>query len=107
MEGELVKILKKFRDEEDPDMGSLDGKSYETLSKSECLDELKKYGIDSLELCRLGNINPLPESLCKLAYFAGVTCPASERSGTGENSEDKEPPSKKKKKAEAPTVRTF
>ena len=40
--------------------------AYETLSKAECLQMLKNHGIDGLELCRMGNINPLPEFLCKL-----------------------------------------
>ena len=72
MDAEMFKILKRYRDEEDPDMGSVGDKAYETLSKAECLEMLKDHGIDGLELCRMGNINPLPEFLCKLTFFAGL-----------------------------------
>ena len=72
---------------------------YETLSK-ECLDLLQKFSIDGLELCRLGNINPVPECLCKLVFFAGQVCPVS-RDNTAS---DGEPLRKKTKKAETPTV---
>ena len=71
----MFKILKCYRVEENPDMGSVDGKAYETLSKAECLEMLQNHGTDSLELCRMGNINPLPEFLCKLRYFAEQVCP--------------------------------
>ena len=44
-------------------MGSWDDKPYETLSKSECMEILSTYNINGLELCRIGNINPVPETL--------------------------------------------
>ena len=57
MEGELLKVLKRFRDEEDPEMGLYEDKPYETLSNAQCIQILEKHGIDALEMCRLGNIN--------------------------------------------------
>ena len=96
----MFKILKLFRDSEDPEMGTVDGKAFETLSKAECLEVISKYGVNGLELCRMGNIDPLPEFLCKLAYFTGHVCP--EAGGTGRATG--EPVKKKTKKADAPTV---
>ena len=55
----MLRILKSYRDQEDPDMGLIEDKPYETLSKKECLDLLQKFSIDGLELCRLGHINPV------------------------------------------------
>ena len=69
----MLQILERYKDIEDPDMGLLNGKAYETLSKDECLEELKKFRINGLNLCRLGNINPLPENLCKMVFFAKAT----------------------------------
>ena len=92
----MFKILRLYRDNEDPSMGEIDGKAFEVLSKAECLDIIRGHGIDGLELCRSGNIDPIPECLCKLAFFTGQVCP---KSG-GSNEE----PPKKKKKVETPTV---
>ena len=65
----MFKILKMFRDNEDPEMGYVDAKAFETLSKTECLKIINKYGINGIKLCRMGNIDPSPECLCRLAYF--------------------------------------
>ena len=46
------------------------------------------------------NIHPVPECLCKLAFFAGQVCPES-RDNTGS---DGKPLRKKLKKAETPMV---
>ena len=45
-------------------MDMVDWKAFETLSKAECLEYMRKYGINGLELCRMGNIDPVPEFLC-------------------------------------------
>ena len=66
-------------------MGSVDGKAYETLWKAECLEMLQNHGIDCLELCRMGNIKPLPKFLCKLTYFAGHVYPLAGGRGSGES----------------------
>ena len=73
----MLKILRHFRDHEDPDMGEIDGKAFEVLSKAECLDIIKRHGIDGLDLCRMGNIDPIPKLLYKLAFFTGQVCPKS------------------------------
>ena len=99
MESDLLKILTRFRDVEDPDMGSWGDKPYETLSKSECMEILSTYNINGLELCRIGNINPVPETLCKLAFFASQICE--------KNSADDQPAAKKQKKGDQSTVRKF
>ena len=57
----MFKILRMFRDTEDPEMGCVDGKAFETLSKTECLGIIKKYGVNGLELCRMGIIDPSQE----------------------------------------------
>ena len=103
----MFKILKRYTDEKDPDMGSVGDKAYETLSKAECLEMLKNHGIDGLELCRMGNINPLPECLCKLTFFAGQVCPVAGDSGSVESAKAAEPPKKKAKRVETPTVSSF
>ena len=38
MKAEMFTILKMFRDSEDPEMGTVDGKALKTLSKAECLE---------------------------------------------------------------------
>ena len=46
MEAEMFKILKMYRDTEDTEMGSVDGKAFETLSKAGCIELMKKYGVN-------------------------------------------------------------
>ena len=101
----MFKILRMFRDTEDPEMGCVDGKAFETLSKSECLDIIGKYGVNGLELCRMGNIDPSPEFLCRLAFFTGQVCP--EMGTSSEMLELGEPGRKKSRKEEKPTVSQF
>ena len=59
-----------FRNEENPEMGDLKGIPMCTLSRQEILDEAKKIKFDILETCSLGAIDPVPENLVKLFYFA-------------------------------------
>ena len=66
----MVKILEMYRDNEDPDLRVLNGRSLETLSRDETLKELENRGIDRLRLCRLGSIDPRPEFLCRLLHYA-------------------------------------
>ena len=79
----MFKVLKMYRDTEDPEMDSVDGKAFETLSNAECLELMGKYGINGLI------IDPAPEFLCKLAFFTGQECPETgswASSGWGETS---------------------
>ena len=55
-------------------MGNWGDKPFKTLSKSECIEILSTYNINRLELCQIKNINPVTETLCKLAFFATQTC---------------------------------
>ena len=41
----MLKILKMFRDSEDPEMGTVDGKAFELLLKAECLEVISGYGV--------------------------------------------------------------
>ena len=92
----MFKILKMFTDYENPETGSIDGKAFESLSKSECLKIISRHRVDRIELCRMGNIDPSPEFLCKLAYFTDQVCP--EAGGTGGTSKTGEPVKKKPKR---------
>ena len=54
----MIKILGMYRDDSDPELSERDGQALSTLTKEECLNELKKVNIDGLQLCRLGLIDP-------------------------------------------------
>ena len=94
MDSELISILEQFRDNDNPVLGSTDADTpLETLSKSELLSEFEKIGIDGLRLCRLQNIDPRPEIMCRLLQYGLV----SSKKREGMNSE-LEPQAKKHKK---------
>ena len=77
-----------------PVLGSADADTpLETLSKSELSSEFEKIGTDGLRLCRLGNIDPRPEVMCRRLYYGLVSTKKRE----GVNSE-LEPQAKKHKK---------
>ena len=93
----MFKILKMFTDYENPETGSINGKAFESLSKSECLKIISRHGVDRLELCRMGHIiDPSPKFLSKLAYFTDQVCP--EAGGTGGTSKTGEQVKKKPKR---------
>ena len=75
----MLQILERHRDIEYPNMGLLNDKAYETLSKTECLEEFKKFRIDGLKLCPLCNSNPFPENLCKLVFSQRISAQLVER----------------------------
>ena len=53
MEAKLIKLLEKYRDDDDPELKKIDGKCLSTFSKEELIGELKKRNIDGLALCRM------------------------------------------------------
>ena len=99
MDSELISILEQFRDNDNPVLGSADADTpLETLSKSELLSEFEKIGIDGLRLCRLGNIDPRPEIMCRLLHYGLVS--SKKREGMTSELE----PQAKKHKKESVTV---
>ena len=52
-----VQILKRFRENDDPTLGLVDGKQLETLSKEELISAGKKRGVDLQMLCHVGAID--------------------------------------------------
>ncbi len=98
----MIKILSLFRDRDnqDPDLGSVDGKHLSTLSKIELMAEFEKRGLNADELCRIGGIEPQQENLCRLLHFQMEV-------GSGEATATCTPgPSgQKKRKTETTTVR--
>ena len=100
----MVQILELYRDNDDPDLGELDGKSLQTLSRDENLQCLKERGIDGLRLCRLGLIDPRPEFLCRLLHYAIELEETEAGCSTPGVSEEAGPAKKKQKKAPAVTV---
>ena len=56
-------ILRKYRENEDPELGSVDEKNIATLSKEEIIKATKKRGVDPMVLCELGAIDPQQENL--------------------------------------------
>ena len=94
MDSELINILEQFRDNDNPVLGSADADTpLQTLSKSELLSEFEKIGIDGLRLCRLGNIDPRPEIMCRLLHYGPVSSKKRERVNS-----ELEPQAKKYKK---------
>ena len=96
-----MEILKKFRENEDPTLGQIDGKSIETLHKEELIKEAKKRGVDPINLCNLGAIDPRQENLCVILHYAEEVKNKAVPSGSAEPAENTgaEPPRKKAKAA--------
>ena len=96
-----MEILKKFRENEDPTLGQIDGKSIETFNKEELIKEAKKRGVDPLNLCNLGAIDPRQENLCVILHYAEEVKNKAVPSGSAEPAENTsaEPPRKKAKAA--------
>ena len=101
----MFKILRMFRDTEDPEMGCVDVKAFETLSWTECLGIIKKYGVNGLELCGMGIIDPSQGFLCRLAFCTGQVC--TKMGTSSEISESGKLARKKAKKEEKPTISQF
>lgn len=95
----MIKILGMYRDNSDPELSVLDGQALSTLSKEECLNELKKVNVDGLQLCRLGLIDPRPEELCKLVHYARSITEEEPQAGTSKGGAEKE---KRESSAEPP-----
>ena len=69
---ELFKILKMFRDVESPDIDEIirNGIPIISMTKEELLKEGRDLNVDLLEVARAGGIDPAPENMCKLLFFA-------------------------------------
>ena len=65
-----LEILKRFREDENPALGEIEGKRIETLSREELIKLCKKQGIDPVKLCHLGAIDPRQENLCVILSYA-------------------------------------
>ena len=88
-------FLKKFRDNEDPELRKISGKNIETLGKEEILKELEKCGVNGVELCALGAIDPRQENLAVLLHYA-LDVKETQSPGTSKETEG-EPPAKRQK----------
>ena len=104
----MVRILELYRDNDDPELRVLNGKTLETFSREENLHELKIRNIDGLRLCRLGLIDPRPEFLCRLLHYAleleEAEAKAEAEGSTSEAPDNAGPAKKKQKKAATVTV---
>ena len=69
---ELFKILKMYRDVESPDIDEIirNGIPIISITKEELLKEGRDLSVDLLEVARAGGIDPAPENMCKLLFFA-------------------------------------
>ncbi|VDI25389.1 Hypothetical predicted protein [Mytilus galloprovincialis] len=70
MDTSIVKVFRKFRGEEDPEMEEYDGKCLPTLSKAELFNIAKSIGVKLEELLLLGGFKDFRENLCNLMHFA-------------------------------------
>ena len=95
----VIKILGMCRDDSDPELSEMDGQALSTLSREECLNDLKKVNVDGLQLCRLGLIDLQPEELCKLVHYARTLTEEEPQPGTSKGGTEKE---KKESSAERP-----
>lgn len=86
-----LQILKKFRGNDNPELLKVSGTSIETLSKDEIIVELEKLGINGVELCSLGAIDPRQENLAVLLHYA-VEIKNAPSPGTSKERSDSEPP---------------
>ena len=100
----MVRILELYRDNDDPELRVLNGKTLETFSREENLHELKIRNIDGLRLCRLGLIDPRPEFLCRLLHYALELEEAEAEGSTSEAPDNAGPAKKRQKKAATVTV---
>ncbi|CAC5412041.1 unnamed protein product [Mytilus coruscus] len=96
----IVKVLRKFREEEDPEMEEYDGKCLPTLSKAELTSIAKSKGVKLDELLLLGGIPDSRENMCKLVHFA-LQCADTIQEGKEDEeagpSNRPDPPRKKRK----------
>ena len=71
---ELFKILKMYRDAETPHIDGISRNGIPIISMSMTKEELLKEGkdlsVDLLEVARSGRIDPAPENMSKLLFFA-------------------------------------
>lgn len=69
---ELFKILKMYREVESPDIDGIirDEIPIVSMAKEELLKEGRALSVDLLEVALAGGIDPAPENLCKLLFFA-------------------------------------
>ena len=81
-------ILRKYRENEDPELGSVDGKKIETLTKEELIKATKKRGVDPMVLCELGAIDPRQENLCVILHYAEEVKVAAVPSGASDTVEE-------------------
>ena len=106
-----VQILKRFRENDDPTFGLVDGKKLETFSTEDLISAGKKRGVDLQMLCQVGAIDPRQENLCVLLFYADEIKKSAKPSGSEEStgSEEKSDsgPAKKKAKTSPPDVSCF
>ncbi|XP_063398770.1 uncharacterized protein LOC134683414 isoform X2 [Mytilus trossulus] len=101
---DIVKVLRKFREEEDPEMEDYDGKCLPTLSKAELTSIAKSKGVKLEELLLLGGIPDSRENMCKLLHFAlqcTITIQESKEDEEAGPSNRPDPPRKKRKSNDA------
>ena len=79
-----IGILRKFRKNDDPELGSINGENISTLKKEELVRECKKFGVDPLTLCELGVIDSRQENLCVVLHYTQTVKEANVPSGSGE-----------------------
>ncbi|XP_052068822.1 uncharacterized protein LOC127734066 isoform X2 [Mytilus californianus] len=97
---DIVKVLRKFREEEDPEMEEYEGKCLPTFSKLELFNIANSKGVKLEEIMLLGGIQDSRENICKLVHFA-LQCGDMIQEGKDDEeagpSTRPEPPKKKKK----------
>ncbi|MES9884565.1 MAG: hypothetical protein ABW185_27285 [Sedimenticola sp.] len=96
---DALKVLREYREDECPSLGKTkSGVSLSTLSKDELLHEGEGIGMDVLEICRLGSIDPSREEIAKLVHFGIQLGPEVVVAKKRTLSADKEAVDSKKKK---------
>ncbi|CAC5415528.1 unnamed protein product [Mytilus coruscus] len=71
---DILQILRKFREEDDPEMEEYEGKCLPTFSKLELINIAKSKGVKLEEILLLGGIEDSRENCCKLVHFALQCC---------------------------------
>ncbi|CAC5378217.1 unnamed protein product [Mytilus coruscus] len=92
--------LRKFREENDPEIEELEGKCLPTFSKLELINIAKSKDVNLEEILLLGGIEDLRENCCKLVHFALQCCNTIQLDKDEEEAEPStrpEPPKKREK----------
>ena len=62
-------ILRKFREDDDPELGTIDGQCLSTFSKAEICEIAREKGVDIEEILFISGIEDTRENICKIVHY--------------------------------------